>query len=408
MYDIIVIGSGPAGATFARQAALRGFETLLLDKESFPRMKPCGGGVSIKALTELETPLPQDIIERYIFGAVLSYKTEDAIIGKSKEHVGITVLRSAFDHYLVQLAQNAGVVFLENATLKDLRVKGGIAIVQTTKGVFRSKYLVGADGSTGTTARLSGIRTKWNTNEFGLAFAAEYPTSPEIIEEKFYGGNFLQITFLDILNGYAWVFPKKDRLNIGIGGVISEKNRLLGKYRDFLNWFQKDRGILLDYIFPRGHIVPIGGISRDVASKNVVLIGDAAGFVDPFSGEGIYYAIKSAKIALNAILESEKKSSASSAGEIYQENCNEHILPPLKYALRASKWFARNQKKAFQILKYNPALALLFSKLATGTESYEETARYMKKRMPYFLFRHILGECGFLKTKRIVEEENSL
>ena len=145
MYDVIVVGAGPAGATCARICAREGLKTLLLDKETFPRQKPCAGAVSAQALSLLDFPLPDDVIEKECFGVQIRYHDRSIVVRK-KERIAVLVSRDRFDRVLADKAVESGVQFLMGEKVVDDIETGDAVSVSTDKGRYEARFLIGADG----------------------------------------------------------------------------------------------------------------------------------------------------------------------------------------------------------------------------------------------------------------------
>ena len=166
--------------------------------------------------------------------------------------------------------------------------------VKTAKSEYEARYLVGADGANGIVARCLGLTPQ---RRVAVCIEAEVTTGPRVPEAP---ADEVRIEFGAIPFGYGWVFPKGDHLSIGVGGLRDK----IGNPRAFYDEFLVDQD-LVDAITDekrKGYIIPIFAGGREpIASRRTLLVGDAAALVDPFLGEGIYYAIRSGQFAAEVI-----------------------------------------------------------------------------------------------------------
>lgn len=319
MYDLVVVGAGPAGSSAARAAAKAGLYVLLLEKESFPRYKPCGGALSNKAISLLDFPLPEELCERTIIGARVHFRNK--VIEGHKGHRLITlVTRSKFDNFLLQKAKEAG---CNTITMKveGYREKEDHVEVVTKRKKFKSRFLVIASGCQ--SSLKNSIQERATRDQYGNSMVAEIEEDEEIIQEKWHDSLDLYFDVAD--TGYGWIFPHKGYCSVGIWGQASHFNNLKANMQKFL----VRAGFRGKYRL-HGHRIPLGGFSRRVASGRVILAGDSAGFVDPFNGEGIYYALRSGQIGVQAILEQEPMN----VSRVYEDLCKKDFGEELGHALR--------------------------------------------------------------------------
>lgn len=286
-HDVAVIGAGPAGSTCAYRLARAGARVLLIDKARFPRDKPCGGGLTLRAVREL--PYSVDAVVEDVVTRV----TCRLRYGWSFEREGKTALclmtqRRRLDHYLVERAQEAGVEFRDGARVdvqSDVRlhVDGAVANVDA---------LVGADGANGITAKALGLG-----GDIVPGVALEGNVRHGVVPRELYSGRMV-IELAILPGGYGWIFPKGDHVNVGVGGWASEGPRLRERLRELCLAYGVDPTEVTDL---RGHRLPLRRPSTKLARGRALLVGDAAGLVDPVSGDGIYEAFVSARLAAEAI-----------------------------------------------------------------------------------------------------------
>ena len=325
LYDCIVVGGGPAGATVAYHLAKKNRKVIILEKNRFPRYKPCAGGLTPKAFNLLDFSI-SELIEFESRNVVISFnhKMYRKICGAAS--VTIMVKRDKFDHYFLCKAQESGSGLIEGVKITDIEFENQTFCVKTPKGIFKSFYLVGADGAN------SFVNNRFkivNKNPRGFAVEINYPMKKEDIakyEQTFEFGLFP--------DGYLWIFPKSDQLSIGAYSSKPKMKTLKKHLLDYLKYLG-----FSDYnkFKMRGHIIPFYGINYIQPNFPCILVGDAAGFSDYLTGEGIFYAMKSGIIAADIVNKSIDK------GNFFYRNLqrkyNKEIIRGLKLGCRFGKSF---------------------------------------------------------------------
>jgi geranylgeranyl reductase family protein len=307
VYDLIVVGAGPAGSTCARKAAEFGLDVLVLDKAHHPRRKACGGGLTVRIKKALDLDFTR-VVEREVCGQRFYYSS-----GKSKTYLlpdsaGYTVRREDFDQFLLQKAAEAGATAQQGIQVTDVIEELSQVVVVAGKESYSAKLVVGADGPNSIVARKTGLKARWNDDEIALCIEAAVPMDPseilrivgdpkgsERIILEFYIG-FLQ-------KGYAWAFAKKNEFSLGIGAVVSAVSNLKAYWSRFVTSFEKRNDVKCKLVGQTAARIPMCGIIEKPYSNRIMLIGDAGGFVKSNTGEGITYAIESAKIAADVAMD---------------------------------------------------------------------------------------------------------
>ncbi|MBI5644091.1 MAG: geranylgeranyl reductase family protein [Deltaproteobacteria bacterium] len=360
MYDVIVVGLGPAGSTAAYTLASRGLKVLGIDKARFPRYKSCGGCISTKIERILDFDI-KEAIEETVYGATFTYKSGRSIDIMSDRPVGYNVMRDTFDHLLLKKAKEAGAEVLEGVRVRSVSDSGDSVSVACDGGqTYSAKVLVGADGSSGVVGREF---FKLDPKEAAVSITAEVPYDRNITNVS----GKLFIDFGSIPFGYGWIFPKKNYLSVGIAGDAAKVGGRVKEYFDrFVNTHEALKGFKVEE--RTGWTVPIfyGGANQAVKGR-VLLIGDTGHLVDPFLGEGIYYAIRTAKAAATTI------HGAFTAGKIdlspYQAWLEKEIHSEFKSAERLSDLVYNHPRLWYSIVEKDPDIMLKFYNVIRGEES---------------------------------------
>ena len=350
-FDAIVVGAGPAGSTTALRLARGGARVLLADRARFPRDKPCGGGLTGRAVRELPvdvTPVVEDVVHR--FEVRLGYRKR--FERRSEAPLVLMTQRRRLDAFLTEQAAGTGVEFRDGVTVGGLTV--GPDGVELTIGGSRvgAAVLVGADGVNGSVARAAGLG---GGVLYGIALEGN-----GLLRDGQAGLATIELGVVP--GGYGWVFPKAGHANYGVGGWASEGPRL----REHLHGLCAQHGVDSNALTGlQGRRLPIRR-TTDAQRGPVLLVGDAAGLVDPLSGDGIYEALLSARLAAESIL----------AGRLDEySQALEHVLD--RYA--RSSWKAklvldRHPRAAFEIVRFPPVWGVIAG-LLTGELRHPSDAR---------------------------------
>jgi geranylgeranyl reductase family protein len=340
MYDVIIVGGGPSGTSAGRRAGRLGIKALLLEKENFPRYKPCGGGLSEHAISYLDFELPQDIIEWEVTGAKVIFK--DQSINVHKNHrVSTLVSRDKFDNFLLEKAKETGIEIHTGEKVLRCTEMSDFVKVDTSQGTYQAKFAIIAEGAQGLIKTC--VRPMDNKEEYGICLVTEVPADEREIEKRL--GKTVELHFGVAGGGYGWIFPHKTYYSVGIGGVVKDFPHPKESMLNFL----KENSFFGEYRL-HGHKIPWGGIKRKVVGSRILLSGDAAGFVDAFSGEGLAYAIRSGQIAAEVIagicLQGKKPGDLNE----YKDLCRAEFGTHLKYSLIFSKLIHSFPERSFKLL----------------------------------------------------------
>jgi geranylgeranyl reductase family protein len=292
-YDAIVVGAGPAGSTCAYRLAKAGASVLMLDRARFPRDKPCGGGVTLRALKALPVGI-DPVVEDVVTVAELRLGYGKRVERGSGPPLAVMTQRSRLDAHLADEAVRAGASFRDGAKVDRIAAEDGVVTVVAGGERLTARALVGADGVNGVVGR--GLDLGGN-QAVGVALEGNVPW--EKLDRARYGGRI--VMELGVLpGGYGWVFPKGDHANVGIGGWEREGPRL----REHLARLCAAHGVAPgDLEDLRGYRLPLRSPSSTLARGRALVVGDAAGLIDPLSGDGMYEAFLSARFAAEAVLD---------------------------------------------------------------------------------------------------------
>ncbi|HEY3082247.1 MAG TPA: geranylgeranyl reductase family protein [Chloroflexota bacterium] len=287
-YDAVVVGAGPGGAFAAYRLAQRGARVLLLERKKIPREKPCGGGLTPKAFRQLDFPIDDLVLSRP-HGVWLRGRGVAAFpLGDPRSEIWM-VRRPAFDRRLAEHAVAAGAELHDGESV--LTVDPDRGTVQTERGAYRARAVIAADGSESPIARQLGLR-RHRDRRVVVALEAEVPARDVDLQGR-------ALIDFDVPRGYAWVFPKGDLYNVGLGSFQPSAFKEL---RPRLTRFLERCGLEL-LVEPKivGHRIPIGGVAEPLDRGRVVLVGDAAGVADGLFAEGIAYALRTGAIAAEEV-----------------------------------------------------------------------------------------------------------
>jgi len=365
-YEVIIVGAGPAGSTAAKFLSEKGLKVLLVDKSKFPRDKSCGGGLPYRVLNRFSYVKDKDLIDSYSYGGIsyspsLKYK---ATFKKNTPFVAM-VLREKFDMGLVELAIDSGAEFIDGRAVKDVKIsKEKAKIILDDKTEVDSEIVVGADGIWSVVAKKTGLSPP--KKYLGACILNEYDVGEDTINNYFGEEKMchIHLTFQGIL-GYGWVFPKKHHINIGIGKfspdtrISKTKMDLLTIYRNYIKVLKRTKIIPKNLEIGRckGSALHFGPLEKTYADR-VLLCGDAGGFLNPLTGEGIYYAMSSGEIAAGVIIKAlEAGDTSENFLSKYQENWKKDFGKDVESLLGSTRRMGRDVEKIVRLASKNEKLA---------------------------------------------------
>lgn len=324
-WDAVVIGAGPAGATAARRLSNAGASTLLLEKQSLPRYKACGGGVPARTLQLLDGLDISPVSEGHVDTIDVSRFGRHQFRKRSSRPLAWMVMRDRFDQYLAELAADSGVTVRDSTPVQSIVENGESYEIETPTGIAATRHILAADGATGPTARWLGIDSAPTRS---AAYEVEVAAPRDALDHWHQAAN-VDVGYRPW--GYGWVFPKDGKLSVGVVNAPG-RGRSIRKSTDrYLTRLGLGDA---DVLKVQGHPIRYRrSASEPVARGRALLLGDAAGLADEFTAEGIAYAVHSANLAAEAVLTSDNPATT------FAKSINREIQPELDAARTISRLY---------------------------------------------------------------------
>ncbi|GAA1688227.1 geranylgeranyl reductase family protein [Streptomyces yatensis] len=293
VWDVVVVGAGPAGASAAHAAACSGRRVLLLEKAELPRYKTCGGGIIGPSRDALPPGFELPLRER-VHAVTFSLNGKLARTRRSKHALFGLINRPEFDAALVEAAKDAGAEIRTGVAVTRVEQHGPavpdrrtVAVVLADGETVLARAVVGADGSASRIGAHVGVKL----DQVDLGLEAEIPV-PETVAEDWAGR--VLIDWGPMPGSYGWVFPKGDTLTVG---VISARGEGAGTKR-YLEDFIARLGLAgFEPSISSGHLTRCRADDSPLSRGRVLVCGDAAGLLEPWTREGISYALRSGRLA---------------------------------------------------------------------------------------------------------------
>jgi geranylgeranyl reductase family protein len=420
---VLVVGGGPAGATAARALAGAGVPVRILDRAAFPRNKPCGGGISMRVLSRfphLERELSR-IATHAVSRLYLEGPAGDSAVIDSGRPAALMVRRIEFDALLVSLAEAAGAEVIGGADVVQASESHDCVTLTTRDGRrFDAPIVIAADGVHSVVARRLGLNRGWPASSVALDMMEETPRTalrdvdrsalwvaygyePQTESAEIAQPSDLSARAASAAKrgpapeGYAYIFPKRDHVNIGVGYVLSHYRRNVDAapydLQRGLVARLRERGLLAGDSVRANFtpfIIPVGGPLRATARGRVLLAGDAGGFVNGFTAEGIYYAMVSGDLAARAVLATAGDPSRV-AGQ-YRRACDDEIGAELRDSVAIQHFLFADRARIARVIDgahREPAMTRLILDFAAGGVSYRDLRLRLLARSPRLAARLI-------------------
>jgi geranylgeranyl reductase family protein len=393
--DVLVVGAGPAGSTAARALAVGGARVRLLERARFPRNKPCGGGITTRACSRFPYlgPALDRIATHRVSRLYLEGPSGRGVELTSPVPAVVLVRRMEFDALLARLAVEAGADLVEDAWASQVEAGDEAVRVVTRDGrVFEAAYLVAADGVNGVAARRLGLSQGWDESAVALDMMEEVPNerlravAPDTLWVSYGAAG---------TDGYGYVFPKRGYVNVGIGCLLEHfRRRVDAAPYEMQQRFVSDlrRRDVLEGASSRTDFtpchIPVGGpISRTWRGRALVA-GDAGGFVNAYTAEGIYYAMVSGDLAARAILEDaalDDPRRGTTAGPRYEDAWRGEIGGELRDSVLIQRYLFKDAARIEGVVggaaRFREVADMIIA-YAMGTTSYREARRRLLWRFP--------------------------
>lgn len=360
-FDVAIIGSGPAGASAAFELAKSGISAVIIEKETLPRYKTCGGGLVFRGRKNMPFDVSSVVEKEFYEVDTYFANTPFKFTTNRNQPIVSMIMRDSFDNLIVEKAKENGVTLLQNHKVLDISF-GDIQTIHTSEGDIKAKFIIAGDGALSPVSKIAGWK-ETRTVIPALEYEVEVPTADfERLSQN--------VRFdVDVIPyGYGWCFPKKNHLSIGVGVFVKTKQKIDLKkhYAEYLKTLGINEIITEE---AHGFVIPVSPRTDTFVKNNVFLIGDSAGFADPILAEGISNAILSGVLAAQSIVEANLDSVRAS--ELYHEKLEKSILPEIKTGVILSKFFyEKKMLRNIFVKKYGQLLANAMTDVFMGDRTY--------------------------------------
>jgi geranylgeranyl reductase family protein len=388
--SVIVAGAGPAGAVAARTLAAAGIDTLLVDRAAFPRNKPCGGGITTRGLTRFPwLGAAIDGIDIHSVSKLHLESPDGSVLNLSAPGpVGILVRRIQFDHALVRAATAAGARLREGFEITQVeRDAAGVTLQSRSGERLRAPMVVAADGVHSVIAKRTGVNARWPARSIAIDMMEETPN--EVLRASHPDEVWIAYAYRG-LDGYSYIFPKTHHVNVGIGCLLSHfKGEVAAQPYDLQSGFvsslvgtgelqgRSDRKCFTPYL------IPVGGPLARTYDGRVLFAGDAGGFVNGFTAEGIYYSMISGELAGRAIAGAGVKPETS--GPAYQRMWRREMGAELRDSVLIQRYLFGNHARVNHLVRGGSRMPWLTEAMidyVAGRRSYATLRRDVLLRSP--------------------------
>jgi geranylgeranyl reductase family protein len=367
IWDVAVIGAGPAGSAAAAAAAESGARVLILERQHLPRYKLCGGGLiglSLQALPVGFEPPVRNLARQ----ATFTFDLDQQTTREEQNTIIPMVMRDDLDLALVNHAVAQGAHLQAGTRVDRIEAAGDQVRLDTSSGEVRTRCLVGADGSASLAARVVGAR--YRQVDLGM----EVEVQADEVRRRDWQGRVL-IDFGRVRGGYGWVFPKGERLTVG---VIAAKG-LIDLERQYLADLIQAHGLTdLPIVHQGGHLTRCRAADSPLASGRILLAGDAAGLLEPWTREGISFALRSGSLAGRTAAQmaaTQVDAQVARAGADYAQQVADGMGAEMRVGFTALAAYERHPKTFYRALASDPGWNA-FVRLARGETTLARAGRH--------------------------------
>jgi geranylgeranyl reductase family protein len=395
-YDVLIVGGGPAGSMAAIQLIGSGLRVAILDRAQFPRIKPCGGGISCRAyrrFSKLEHVLksvPTNLVHKLVFES----PSGDAVEFSGNGPLYAMIRRLEFDNALLNHCKAGGIEVREDVTVSRVEVGAdGVRLTSSANEEFLADLVIGTDGVNSIVAVQTGMRGPWRHNQIAIDGTEESPRTHLGVNQDTmyvyygYGGAY----------GYGYLFPKASHVNVGVGYFLEYYKRDVSQkpylqHLEFLDHL-KTTAVLSGQSQRENfhaYVLPVGGPLERISRDRVLLAGDAAGFVNGFTAEGIYYAMVSGEHAGQTALNAVRNRNVTAEFLCRHDRaCEAEIGHELRKSIMLQKRLFANPALIDSVVRFakrNAAARNLLARFGVGEISYEELKwRTVTQALPGYL-----------------------
>ncbi len=352
MYDVIVVGLGPGGISLLKSLENSNLKVLAVEREIFPKKKPCAGGLTPKAYSILKEKFPEiDRVVRERAYEFFLYNGNREVVLSSRRVLTYLTDRAELDHFLFSSLNHSKFNLHLSESALSVEIGEGRVKLKTDKDSYVGRVLVDSSGVNSRIARQLNVN-----REIGFTYERDLEVRK----------NELIVDFSNFNWGYYWVFPKGEWVTSGLGEFKKWSN-LRGKLIEF----ERKHGIYGNVLWESGFPIPAGKRKNDVLRKNVLFVGDSGGLVDPLTGEGIFYAARSGILAGECLKRFFEKSDADELKN-YKRRIDREFGGEFFWARVVGKLFFSFRNANLSLVERSEKIADLTAELLSGEVPYRK------------------------------------
>ncbi|MEM9434603.1 MAG: geranylgeranyl reductase family protein [Pseudomonadota bacterium] len=386
-FDVIIVGSGPAGSSAAKRACDAGLSVAVLDKAKFPRDKLCGGLFTGRSQKALRSIFDRDVTDDlFLTSRHMRFLASGKVLADIPDAPAVHLtMRREFDKMLHDRAVAAGARAFLGVVVTGFDVPASVVTLKSGQ-TLRYGVLIGADGVNSFVARELYGRA-FNPETIGFGLEVEDPLTPE-------RDGAVEVDFDAAQWGYGWSFPKRKTATVGVGGINFRNADMKSNMARYVDQVGADASLRY-----KGQYLPFGDYRKRPGRGNILLAGDAAGLVDPITGEGIALAMESGALAAEAAQTAILQEKQHAAFPIYRA-----ALKPIHDDLKQARLWRMvmfpdatqaHFKRAFS---KRSELQRKYLELLAGEVGYADLRSDLMQRLPKLVWRLATHRLGFSRT----------